>query len=173
MEWYPHISISLREDANFRSLFDRQMAVLDATRHGSSTNTEELADLYEALGHSEVEHCLQAQLGIFANEVSRWRSFTYRCDHSDDIQEITEPLADMFAPILESFELSVLQPYESEDDIEPWNIFTGGAPILSRVKIAGVEPVACLPPLASVKSLHLTEGEDQVEGVHFMHILRS
>jgi hypothetical protein len=168
-----NIAISLRETENSCSLFNRQMAVLDATRHESSTNSEELAHHYEALHHPEVEHCLQAQLGIFADEVSRWRSFTYHCDCSDDIREITEPLANMFAPILESFKLSVLQPYDRENDIEPRNIFTGGAPILSCVKIGGVVPVACLPPLAFVKSLHLDAGVDQVDGVHFLHILRS
>ena len=86
--------------------------------------------------------------------------------------EITERLAHLFAPIMESFDLLFNYP-EAWITKETRHIFGGGAPMLSLVRIIEVEPIACLPPLSFVKFLRFEGGFDSIEEVKFLGILRS
>jgi hypothetical protein len=114
-------------------------------------------------------HCLQAQLDIVIPEVSRWRSFTYRCDYPDEVVEITRRLAHLSATILRSFELEVI--YRTAE-CQPHNIFQDGTPLLTHIHIDGVKPTVCLPPLSFITSLHLGEGSKQMNGAKFLSMLR-
>ena len=117
--------------------------------------------------------CLQAHLDLVIPEVSRWRSFTYRCEYPDEVLEITGRLAYLSSPILESFNLEVtlqdLAGYECERN----DIFQEGALMLSCVHIDGIEPIICLPPLFNVTSLSLKEGAEQMDAEEFLFMLRS
>ena len=90
-----------------------------------------------------------AELDIIISEVSRWHTFACESDNPFDVMEITERLADLSAPILTSFDfVGSLEGHETE----PQKVFKGGAPILSRIRIGGIEPTACLPPLSTAGS---------------------
>lgn len=119
--------------------------------------------------HPETNHCLQAQLDIAVVEVSRWRSFTYHCDHPDGVSELTERLAYLSAPILESFEL---EASSRGSEIQDYNIFLGGAPMLTHVHIHGVDPFSCLPPLSFVTSLRFERAREKIGGEDLLSILQ-
>ena len=121
----------------------------------------------------ETNHCLQAQLDIAVVEVSRWRSFTYRCDYPGDVSEIMERLAYLSAPILESFELKASLRGRNGSEIQNPDIFLGGAPMLTHVHIDGVDPLSCLPPLSFVTSLRLGGARGVIGGGDLLSILQS
>ena len=115
-----------------------------------------------------VDHCLQGQLGMFIPEVSRWRTFSYECDHGEDVSQIMGPLSNQSVPLLESFAIFSGATYG-----EPRNIFYGGAPKLSHVHFDGVLPLMCFPPVSSVTTLRLaTLEEEPLMGKEFLDMLR-
>jgi hypothetical protein len=130
-----------------------------------------LPKIPRGLSQPAVDHCLQDQLSMFIPEVSRWRAFNYQCDDGDDVLQITGHLADLSAPILESFYLDVTV---NNDYMERRNIFQGGAPKLSHVHIGSILPFTCLPPLSSITTLRLAKsGTDPMTGGEFLNMLRS
>ncbi|KIM72531.1 hypothetical protein PILCRDRAFT_16043 [Piloderma croceum F 1598] len=121
----------------------------------------------------ETNHCVQAQLNIAMVEVSQWHSFTYHCNHPNGVLEITERLAYLSAPILESFKLKASIRDLNGSEIQDHNIFLGGTPMLAHVHIDGVDPFSCLPPLSFVTSLRLEEATEQIDGKDLLSILES
>ncbi|KIM89645.1 hypothetical protein PILCRDRAFT_1976 [Piloderma croceum F 1598] len=121
----------------------------------------------------ETNHCLQAQLNIAMVKVSWWHSFTYHCNYPESLSEITERLAYLSAPILESFKLKASLQDLNRLEIQDYNIFQGGALMLTHVHIDGVDTFLCLPPLSSVTSLHLEEATEQIDGEDLLSILES
>jgi len=94
------------------------------------------------------------ELDTIISEISRWRTFAYESDNPYDVVEMTQRLANLSAPILKSFKF-VGSP--DGDETVPQNVFEGGAPILSSVRIGGIEPTSSLlahspPPRRSVVS---------------------
>lgn len=118
----------------------------------------------------EADRSRPAELDIIISEVSRWHTFAYESDHPIDVMEITVRLANLSAPILRSFDfVGSLEGHETE----PQKVFEGGAPILSRIRIGGIEPIACLPPLSSLTFLHLEDPFDRIGGNELMNIIRA
>lgn len=145
-------------------LFDRRQ----------SSNTSPFDDYQGSLSNPEVNHGLQAQLDVVIPEVSRWRSFAYLCDYPKEFSQITERLADLSALNLQSIDLFVTTRGQSADGGALWKyIFTGGAPMLSRVYIGGIAPNACLPPLSIVTFLRLDQPANIMRGTEFLCILQA
>jgi hypothetical protein len=113
---------------------------------------------------------LQDQLLMFIPEVSRWRTFTYECEDRDDVRHIRMLLADLSAPILESF--TFVASLAIDTDQAPHNIFSGGTPKLSLVSLYGIQPFACLPPLSSITTLDLGGWIRPITGATFLRMLR-
>ena len=117
-------------------------------------------------------HHLQDQLGMFTPYASRWQTFKCDCERLDDVSLVMALLANLSAPILESFDLRLSFCTDSQDG-DAFRIFEGGAPKLSEVSIRGIHPSMCLLPLSSVSSLCLGAGLDEMSGDKFLDILQS
>jgi hypothetical protein len=156
------------DSPQYNTAIKRTMAFLHPTQVSESHPPDISTDSPEL----ETNHCLQAHLDVVIPEVSRWRCFTYCCDYPNDIFEVTERLAYLSSPILQSFSLEV--PFRDLDEYECElnNVFQGGAPMLTDVYIDGIEPIMCLPPLSGVTSLCLKEGTHQMDGAEFLSMLR-
>jgi hypothetical protein len=124
------------------------------------------------VGQPITGHHLQDQLSMFIPHVSWWRTFKYNCEALDDLFVGRALLANLSAPILESFSLE-LSPRMSGQDGNALEIFEGGAPRLSHINIGGIHPFMCLPPLSSVTTLRFAAGPDEMSGDEFLDILRS
>jgi hypothetical protein len=111
-----------------------------------------------------------AELDIIISEVSRWHSFAYESDNPVDVMKIMGRIANLSAPILKSFDF-----VGSLDGLGtvPLNVFEGGAPILSRIRIGGIEPMACRPPLSSLTFIHLENPSDRIRGKEFLDVIRA
>ena len=131
-----------------------------------------LPDIPMSLDEPIVNNCLEAQLGMFIPKVSRWRTFNYVGDNSNNVSQIANLLADISAPILESFRIHTSSAWAGRK--EPLNIFDGGAPKLSLVHIEGISALTCLPPLSAVTTLRLeASGMHPMGGAEFLRIFRN
>jgi len=110
-------------------------------------------------------------LHMIIPEVSRWRTFTYEGVSADDVFDVIKPLANLSAPLLESLDLTVTSLEDVDND--PLDLFGGGALMLSRVHMGGVNLASFLPPLSSVTYLRLEEASGQITGRRFLDLLRS
>jgi hypothetical protein len=147
----------------------KRFEYLNARQNSDPLSTDFLMSFNEPI----VDHCLQAQLSMFIPEVSRWRSFNYECDESNEVSEITNCLADLSAPTLESFHIITFASAMPEL-IEPSKIFNGGAPKLSLIHIRGISALSCLPPLSSVTTLHLDAAcMEPMLGAEFLQVLKN
>jgi hypothetical protein len=110
---------------------------------------------------------------MFIPHVSRWQTFKYDCDALDDsVFVVRALLANLSAPILESFDLKLSSRMDGQDG-DAFEIFEGGALRLLPIDIRGIHPFTCLPPLSSVTTLRLGAGPDKMSGDEFLDILRS
>jgi hypothetical protein len=165
------ITLTKREFDNPNSRENLAMAAfaaLNASRESGSF-------AHDALRHIKqpnVGHRLENQLGMFIPHVSRWRTFKYNCEALNDVFLVRALLANLSAPILESFDLHLSPRVDSRDD-DAFEIFEGGAPKLSRLDMRGIHPFACLPPLSSVTTLRLGADTDKISGDELLDILRS
>jgi hypothetical protein len=129
------IALTLLDYDNPNSESKRMKAVFDflSTRQ----NSDPIPPKFTISRHEPIpDHCLRVQLGMFIPEVSRWKNFRYECSDSTDVSQIMKPLANLSAPILESFHL--LTSRRDGGLSEPRNIFGGGAPKLSLIHIRGI-----------------------------------
>ncbi|KII88259.1 hypothetical protein PLICRDRAFT_41416 [Plicaturopsis crispa FD-325 SS-3] len=111
---------------------------------------------------------LSAFMALFMNRiiehVARWRTLTVRASFDpsegcDDFVVIVGSLEHLAAPRLEMLSFTACDNvgmFREDVSVYPANIFTGGAPALQSVVIQDVPPGNCLPPLASVTHLGMS-----------------
>ena len=119
---------------------------------------------------------LSDQLALILPLAPRWRTLLVSAEYWRNVSKILAPCADLFVPILESFEVMMRCESDEEEEEEDMTddhllIFQGGAPRLTHVKIEGVPLTSCQPPLSSVSSLQLHYPAIQLERDLFRHIL--
>ena len=88
----------------------------------------------------------------------RCRKLFLRCNFFPYVYSIIGRLRAESAPHLESFKLDLQDSFHMEDEFSPplsKDLFEGGAPVLSSVKLCGISPLGCNPPLNAVTSLEL------------------
>jgi hypothetical protein len=100
-------------------------------------------------------------------------SFDTSCNSSSRVSPILRCLATESAPHLESFKIDLQAPDSNEDgEIDfTGDIFAGGAPILSSVKLYGISPILCRPPLGAVTHLKLRNPSILPALSHFYDLL--
>jgi hypothetical protein len=166
------IKLTLRDSQNPNGQANRmrkRFDYLNARQNSDALSTDFLMSFNEPI----VDHCLQAQLNMFIPEVSRWRTFNYECDESNDVSQVTNCLAYLSAPILESFHI-ITSGSAVPKPIKPLKIFDGGAPKLSLIHIRGTSALSCLPPLSSVTTLHLDAScMEPIGGAEFLQMLKN
>jgi hypothetical protein len=128
-------------------------------------------DMMDAPDVLKVDSPIRAQINDLVLEIPRWRSFVCHSGYPTDALMIVHPISNLYAPILESFELLSLSGTPMSPMI--MNSFQGGAPLLSRISFRRVNIASCFPPLSSVTCLHLTAARDWMDGEDFLHLLRS
>ena len=132
---------------NLEMLIERSCAhPLSITIYGEGLDTSSGAFLFD-------------QINLIIPLVSRWRTLCIYGGYWEEIPDICGRLAELHAPLLESFEVIVDSGYDDDyyddDDDNDLRVFTGGAPRLSYVRVEGISLMSCLPPLSSLVSLDL------------------
>jgi len=130
-------------------------------------------DLDRDVDYSDFMDHLQPQLDIILPEASRWRSVSYYGSFWGDVFVFFQHLSSLSAPRLEEFEVVVDSKGEEEYTENPLRVFEGGAPILSRVKVDGIQVTSCLPPVSSLTSLHLLNPPEVIDLNPYQEILTS
>lgn len=111
---------------------------------------------------------VQKLLTTLIPEIARWETFHYEGDH---VLDILQPLTNLSAPILQSFDLVASGRGNTSG---PLKLFDGGhTQMLSQVCIDGMQIAALLLPLTSITSLRLCRADGSIRGLAFLDILRS
>ena len=113
---------------------------------------------------------LDYQLNVIIPEASRWKSLQYSGSLSRDAFSFFQTLSLLSAPLLEVLEIEAGMDDEMYIN-EALIVFSGGAPILSRVMIEGIKISSCLPPISSVYSFALYHPPGPIDFVLFKEIL--
>jgi hypothetical protein len=128
-------------------------------------------EVYREGDDAGFEHNLQSQLGVVIPEVSRWRSFSYGAFFHDDALLFFDPLSRLSAPLLEVIDVEVALDDEDEFTTGDFCLFSGGAPLLSQIRVVGMNISSCLPPTLSLTSLKLFNSPEPIKFQLFREIL--
>ncbi|KAF8627805.1 hypothetical protein AX15_004231 [Amanita polypyramis BW_CC] len=118
-------------------------------------------DVQLDLPRAELNENAQQMIGLILQESSRWRAFYYRSDCEIQGGPVLSYLADIAAPTLEELSLSIdeIQNPNNHNTGSPpqYPIFSKGAPKLFFVRLRGFAIYTFIPPLTTVRILHLDQ----------------
>lgn len=141
-------------------------------RSGTCTVDISIDATWDYRERREFKGDLRPQLAIVMPLVSRWRSVSVAGSFHQDVVDICAPFQWLYTPRLESFELVIDSEEDDYDyEAERLDLFLGGAPKLTRIKIDGAPITSYRPPLSSLTSLYLHESPQSLSHNQYRDIL--
>ncbi|KIL65837.1 hypothetical protein M378DRAFT_439927 [Amanita muscaria Koide BX008] len=134
-------------------------------------------DVQLTLSHSSLEKT-QELIELILPHSFRWRTFYYRSVCEAHKSGVLSCLADIAVPMLEVLSLSTDETEEAgnpaADDILQQTILIKGAPMLNFVRLRGFAIYSPLPPMTTVRILHLDQTKSvPLRNPTFRHVLSS
>src|ERR1700722_1617286 len=113
-------------------------------------------------------------ISLIVAHVGRWRQVFIHLLDNNSYERILQGIRHSSAPLLEHFSLSPYTPFEVHSNDNP-QIFTGGAPRLTFVRLTGINIHHMQPPFGAVTTLHLEDLRTEmfVDYVQFSDIIHS
>lgn len=103
-------------------------------------------------------------LQMLTPHLRRWGGLGFTFTHEWQLLKLLEIIRDPMAPTLQCLYICYKPSVPLNDPkLTSFEVFCGGAPVLSSIRLRGIRPTCCLPPLTAVTSLRLKEPADNAE----------